>query len=239
MLRCLLLSGLILSVFLLSGWTIVAAGKARTGCDEIENSAHTLAVMDVRGLTYSTYIEGQLVSRIQTDQLLITPRQFGMMRIKSVNEAVLVNARFEFQEHMAKGAEEGEPVESVDFSQGIEGLTQLRGVGRVTRGNIAGMRLVYRQDQQPRLHMAARRAVLDFARGESRMEDVVIDCVAVRRRIHAATVYWDRDTQRFFIPGDYQLELAPGKFTPGRGLIVDLEGNLHSPSTLQKKSSSA
>ncbi|MDO3377610.1 hypothetical protein [Geoalkalibacter halelectricus] len=195
----------------------------------------TSAHMQVRGLTYSTYIEDQLVSRIQTDQFLIKPRQFGAVRVRSVNEAVLVNARFEFQERFTAGTEMEEAAESVDFAQGIEGLTQLRGVGRVTRGKIAGMSLVYRQDLQPVLRVGARQAVLDFARGESRLEEVIIECLSLRQRVHAPIVYWDRDAQRFFIPGDYRLEKEPGIFTPGRGLVVDLNGNLYPLPRFQQK----
>lgn len=183
--------------------------------------------MEVRGLSFSTYVDDQLASRIQTDQLLVKPRQFGVFRVKSVNEAVLVNSRFEFHAPGEKAAAEAEDAaRAVDFGQSIDGLAQLRGVGRLTQVVISGMSMVYHQDQEASLRMLARQATLDLTRGQSLLEEVVIECLTAGKRIHATQAVWDRDTQRFVIPGSYRL-MSPGEAPrPGSGISVGLDGEV-------------
>lgn len=181
--------------------------------------------LSIQGLEYATYESGRLLSRIAAVELLVKSRKFRIFRVKSVNEVILTDTRFELFSP-APTTDDGELPPSGDLAlgrqlaKGVEGLAGLKGMGKITRATLAGMRMtVYRGEGRPELRILARQAVMVPGQPEMRMEKVVIENLPMKTRLVSDEVIWNEARETFQAPGKYHLETADALIRGTAGLF--------------------
>ncbi|AJF07480.1 hypothetical protein [Geoalkalibacter subterraneus] len=197
----------------------------------IENSSN---VIDIRGITHTSYShEGKVTQRIAADQFLVRPRQFGGLRVKSINEAYLVNTSIDLHKRPDSDANTEEDLANTSTSSGsgvnlssvIQNLAQARGVGRLTRVIITDLELNIFLNGNLRYKMLSNKAVIDFNKGQSsfngfeyfHQDDVFL--------IRASEAYHDHGNNRFVIPGAFSFSSRTIN-RHGEGLIINDKGSL-------------
>lgn len=183
--------------------------------------------LSIQGLEYTTYESGRLLSRIAAAELTVKSRKFRIFRVKSVNEVILTDTRFDlFSSDPAGGGEDRPEVENLalgrQLATGVEGLAGLKGMGKITRATFAGMRMtVYRGEGRPELRIMARLAFMEPGKPEMRMEKVVIENLPLKTRLVSDEVIWNEARETFSVPGKYRLETAAA-LTRGTAGLFDL-----------------
>jgi len=181
--------------------------------------------LSIQGLEYTTYESGRLLSRIAAVELLVKSRKFRIFRVKSVNEVILTDTRFElFSPAPTTDGEDRTEVGDLalgrQLAKGVEGLAGLKGMGKITRATLAGMRMtVYRGEGRPELRILARQAVMVPGKPEMRMEKVVIENLPMKTRLVSDEVIWNEARETFQAPGKYRLETADALIRGTAGLF--------------------
>lgn len=217
LLGLLLLGGVGLMVWVVTGYRNQA--EERVGMET--PSSHPMAI---KGLVFSNYEGDRLQSRVKADQLLVKPRQFSVFRIKSVNEVVLTNTFFEIYQYPAeKGSAAGEERFSLgaQLTSGVKGLAGLKGMGRVTRAVLLGMKMEVLNSGHPHLRLSAQNAEMSINKAEMQMENVLIENPVSGKRLISKVVIWDEKNRVFVVPGEYRLQ-TPGGISVGKNVAVDL-----------------
>jgi hypothetical protein len=187
--------------------------------------------LSIQGLEYTTYESGRLLSRIAAAELTVKSRKFSVFRVKSVNEAVLTDTRFELfspdpNPAQAAGGEDRPGAKDLalgrQLAKGVEGLAGLKGMGKITRATFAGMRMtVYGRGGGPELRIMARQAFMEPGKPEVRMEKVFLENLPLKTRLISDEVIWNEERETFAIPGTYRLETADS-LTRGTAGLFDL-----------------
>lgn len=187
--------------------------------------------LSIQGLEYTTYESGRMMSRIAAEELMVKSRKFSVFRVKSVNEAVLTDTRFDLfspgaDPAQAAGGEDRPEAKDLalgrQLASGVEGLAGLKGMGKITRATFAGMRMtVYGRGGRPELRIMARQAVMEPGKPEMRMEKVVLENLPLKTRLISDEVIWNEERETFAVPGKYRLETADA-LTRGTAGLFDL-----------------
>jgi hypothetical protein len=102
----------------------------------------------------------------------------------------------------------------------MRGMANLRGVGRVTRGKVAGMQLIiYRRDKTT-LMVHAKNAEIDFKKRQTRMNDAILSIPEEHYLLRSKQIIWDDRKKLFVVPGEYVLTKA-GERRKGTGLVLN------------------
>lgn len=185
--------------------------------------------MSAKSLSFSNYEDGRLTSRFQVDQMVVKPRKFGIFRVKSINEALLLNALFVFHQYSAAEEKVSDRPEGAskkpDLTDGIQGLAELRGVGRLTRAVVDGMTLEFLHDKEMVLRAQMEKAFIDLQKNESRFEKSVFQLSRQKIILLGEEAFWDKKNKKFIIPGPYRI-LEGGDRKTGTGIAIDLAGNI-------------
>jgi hypothetical protein len=170
-------------------------------------------------MEYSSYYgNGQLQSRVTADQFLVKPRQFSVFKIKSVNEAILTNTRFEIfgpppvdtdsSNRLTTDGEDGDL--GTQLSDGIRGLAELKGMGRITRAVLFGMSMETFFNEKPILHLQAQHATMNISKAEMILEKAIIENHQTATRLIGKEIFWNEKQKTFKIPGEYHLQTPSG-----------------------------
>lgn len=205
----------------------IAFGYREHGGQSTPSAPPPRRALSIQGLEYTTYESGRLLSRIAAVELLVKSRKFSIFRVKSVNEVILTETRFElFSPAPAAGGEDQPETKNLalgrQLANGVEGLAGLKGMGKITRATLAGMRMtVYREEGRPELRILARQAVMVPGKPEMRMEKVVLENLPLKIRLVSDEVIWNEERETFAIPGKYRLETTDA-VTRGSAGLFDL-----------------
>lgn len=195
------------------------------------------STMSISGFGFSIYEGASLRTRVQADLFRIVPRKFGIFRMRSINEAALVKARFEIYTDcnggtLAEGRPKGKGYENGDagvfsalgdeFNAQTRGGSGIQGVGNVTRLLMSGLELVFYRDKIPNLEARAKNGTMEFKKKEIRMHGAVLEHIPSGKKIAGDTIVWDDDARIFKIAGSYEATTRRGK-AKGRGITVDLD----------------
>lgn len=184
--------------------------------------------MSIRGMEYSSYYgNGQLQSRFTADQFLVKPRQFSVFKIKSVNEAILTNTRFEIfgpppvetdsSNRLTTDGEDGDL--GTQLSDGIRGLAELKGMGRITRAVLFGMSMETFFNEKPILHLQAQHATMNISKAEMILEKAIIENHQTATRLIGKEIFWNEKQKTFEIPGEYHLQSPSGIIRGGKSIF--------------------
>ncbi len=234
-----LLANLVLVCFICTSLALMIwiwAGAEIPVSHPVEKQKNT-GSMGISGFGFSTYDGASLITRVQADLFRIVPRKFGIFRMKSVNEAMLVKARFEIylgnatqsQSVGVAGEKQGQTDDPGVFSafgdqvnSSAKALPGMQEVGNVTRLVMDGMELAFCREQSPYLEARARSGGMDFKKEKITMRDAVLEHFPSGKKIFSETIIWDDDARVFKIPGRYEAHTPKGR-AKGRGITVDLD----------------
>ena len=190
------------------------------------SSQHPLAIA---GMTYDNYSDGVLTSRIKVEKMQVRPRRFGIFRIQAVNEVALIKARIDlYSAPSASSSKAGESEElslTAGLTEGVSGLADLRGMGRISRAVIDSLFLNVFRNQASGLHLQSLRAILDL---KNRTADFAIARLIGHQgdfQLDTALLQWDERHKIFYVPGEYQLTSQAG-VQRGTGAVIDADLNL-------------
>ncbi len=212
---------LILGTLAVAGW--IFWGLSQQPEAPVASSSSPSAPLSIKGLAYSNYEGDQLLSRVEANRLQVRPRKFFVFNIKSVNEVILEQGRFEI--HMVENQEAGKGERfslGAELSTSVNGLAGLKGMGRITRCLVGGMAMDIFLAGKPHFLVKAEKAFMDFQKKETRFENVLLEGGASEKKIWAEQVWWDEGQQIFRIPGKYKARTPRGNAS-GEGILIDLD----------------
>lgn len=181
--------------------------------------------LNITGLFYSNYAGERLLSRLQAETLAVAPRKMGSFRIKSVNELVLRDVDFLLDLDVPPDlSADDSGGQAGQMSFGLKTLVDTKGMGRITRVVVEGLRLDLRKSGENHLEVTAAGGVFDLKLRELRMNDTVLAGVQGQRLV-SALVVWDEAAKIFRVPGAY-LITDKGEERRGEGALVDMEFNV-------------
>lgn len=232
--RRLVSHSLLLLIILLTGWLIWQILSAEPSTEPLPVHQDTgRTPLAISGMTYNNYQYDRLVSHISVDELLVQSRSFGFFRIRSINEAVLTNARIQVHNYSSDIDSDTEPLNSESpeqlslssaFSESIDGLSSIRGMGRITRALFRPISLTVFTDQSPSLRLRAQSAELDMQKKNVEFHRAQLGGSHVAFRLTTQRLIWNERLEQFQIPGDYQLHFNDRVLT---GRLAQLDGNLN------------
>ena len=184
--------------------------------------------LQIQHFRYVNQDNNRIVYALQAEQLLIRPRRFMVFNIKSVNEAVLKNARFEthFYEETAMHTPLFDYQEALPFNKGT-GNKQRNGpiIGLVTRLIAKGVRLDIFREEMPVMVLVAEYGLVENKKSEAEFINGIIKDSCSDRFIRSSRILWDDKIKVFVIPGAYTMS-ASGNSTNGESIQIDLDFNI-------------
>ncbi len=206
-----------------------------SGCDESgqappkARNAHTnpSRPLDIKGLIFSTYGEqGSLTQRISAKQLMVKPRKFGVFRVKSVNEVVFVAVEFEFYRQFAEdGNSKDDSSLAAGMAEGMYGLSELKGIGRLTRAAMVGIKMRVLSQGKETFSLLAESGEIELKSKKTSFENVRFSLPANQSILEAKKSVWDKELQAFVVAGEYVLQTPKGE-QRGRGAAIKDDGSL-------------
>lgn len=208
-------------------WLLVTGYDSKPSTSLVEKSGQR--PLSISGMAYDTYRNEQLASSIKVENLQVRPRKIGIFRVKSLNEVALTKARFDLYQRPSYAAgeptaQEGQSLTS-GFSEGLNGLASLRGMGRITRATIDSMILNLHRAKGPYLQLRSRSAILDLKK--QNFQFINARLLGRQGAFHLVTplLKWDEQRKLFYVPGKYRLLTSDGQLR-GSGAVIDSELNL-------------
>lgn len=180
-------------------------------------------IFSLKGFSSTQYAEEKLLSRITAEELIATPRKFGIFKINSVYDLTLVNAQLEH--HLGSGRP---PAGFDPFAEAFAlaaASEKMKQIGSILKRSIDGLELLVYRDGRPDLRVKALKTVYDAKSGRTRLEKVIIEHLPSQRKIAGHKALWNPETLSFRIEEGYLLETPQGTEN-GRGLGVRLDFQL-------------
>lgn len=196
--------------------------------------ATTSVPVRLTGISSRLFEHDRLFARIEADEFRISPRQFWIFNVKSVNEAWLSKARVTV--FLTGQEKEGRSVLPFFEPGGLLSLPDNRtgsnrtgsrtsGLGLVTRGVIDGLEVTVYQLESPTFRLTAGRGEADLKRRTLTLTDVTVEDPPSGRTLRAHSAVWKDREQVLQIPGEYTAESRKGR-AAGRGIEVDVSFRL-------------
>ena len=184
--------------------------------------------LQISEFRYTSQDENRLVHVLQAKRLVIQPRRFMVFNIKSVNEAVLDNARLEV--HLYKDAMTRNTLS--DYEKVLPFNGKKRGnhrhgavVGMVTRLVANGVRVDIFRDQIPAMILAAEYGLMEKKKSEAEFINAILKDSRSDQVIRSGRILWHEKRKLFVIPGSYAMS-ASGNYTSGESIEIDLDFNI-------------
>lgn len=218
---------LVLSAILSGGWLFyLGRAPVKTPAEEtVKNTTkpeQIQAASEMAGITFSTYKNDKLQSRVKIQNIRTAPRKLYIFKVQSINELLLTNVAVEiFQQ-------EREKVELLPFTemQGeANGAMVMKGEGQITQGHILGFSAVIKNEGQEILRVNSREAIIDFSKRTMTMKNAVLFQPHRHRRIESNKIAWDTEKKEFIISGEYW-EVREGRSIKGEAVTADIDLNL-------------
>lgn len=234
--RCLFSYSLLLAILLLTGWLtwqILSAGPVSEPAAVHQQTANKTP-LSITGMTYNNYEADRLISHISVDQLQVQPRSFGIFRVRAVNEVILTHARIElhsYSDDAQSYSENLDPEQPQElslagaFSESIDGLATIRGMGRITRALFQPLSLSMLRDESPYLQLRAQTAELDIQKKTVEFQKALLIGRQADVRLSTAVLIWHEKHKRFHVPGEYQL-FVKNRILTGKSAQLDADLNI-------------
>ena len=169
----------------------------------------------VEGLRYRVHRNGSLVSEVEAEDLRIIPKSFFVFRVKSINEAVVTNARIKlFKLNETKKDIKDDPFGSL--------LKEIADRDLIVRAVARGIEVYIYKAEKVTHHLTAAKADLMAGANQTAFYDATIEHPLSKTVIRTAKVLWDTEERKFMVPGRYTASGPRGK-SIGRGVQIDLD----------------
>jgi hypothetical protein len=184
--------------------------------------------LQISEFTYTSQDQNRLVHVLHAEQLVIRPRRFTVFNIKSINEALVENARFELHLY-AKAATDNtlsDYEKVLPFNQAKRGNHRHGAVvGMVTRLIANGVRVDIFRDEIPAIVLAAEYGLVEKRKPEAVFINAILKDSRSDRVVRSRTILWDEKRMLFVIPGPYVMS-ASGNDDRGKSIEIDLDFNI-------------
>jgi hypothetical protein len=184
--------------------------------------------LQISEFRYTSQDQDRLVHVLQAKQLVIQPRRFMVFNIKSINEAVLQNARLEthFYPESAKHSSLFDFQEVMPFGQRTRGTRHTGSAfGVVTRLIANRIRVdIFRGDIQA-IVLAANYGLVEKKKSKAEFINAILKDSRSDRVIRSSRILWNEKRMMFVIPGTYAMS-ASGNDCSGQSIEIDLEFNI-------------
>ena len=184
--------------------------------------------LQISEFTYTSQHHDRVVHILQAKQLVIRPRRFMVFNIKSVNEAVLQNARLErhFYTESANQSSLFDFLEVMPFEQSSSGKRSTgSAVGLVTRLITNHVRVDIIRDDVEALVLAAEYGLVEKKKSEAEFINAILKDSRSDRVIRSSRMLWDEKRMLFVIPGTYAMSVSEND-TSGQSIEIDLDFNI-------------
>ena len=179
----------------------------------------------IRSFSYTSYNEHGINNTLEGDKLQIKPRRFMAFNIKSINEAVVNNARLaiftrkdEVSEPQYFGFENVTPL--MDEEKGGGGRS--KALGLVTRMIFRTMEMDLLRDNKKIIKLVAETGLIEKKKEGLNAFNAILTDVRTCRRITTRKLLWNGKRKVFRIPGPYRMSSSSGDVS-GRSVEVDLD----------------
>lgn len=173
----------------------------------------------VKGLHSRVYEDGLLVSEAEAEDFRIIPRRFFVFNVKSLNEAVITNARIKLFERKETG--EARKKDDPFGSLFREFTDKENATGVITRAVVKGMEVSIYNTEGLTHHLTAARADLKAGQNQTVFYHAALEHPSSKRVITTEKLLWDAQEREFRIPGEYTGS-GPGGAFQGKGVRIDL-----------------
>jgi hypothetical protein len=186
----------------------------------------------LEGVTYSEFAGERLVRRVRAEQLVVVPKQMGILQLSPVSELVLTRPAIEIFEASGDGTR-GADAGARDAGASLPRAPALLGsVGPALPGLAAARHVLattlfeptftFFRGGAPVARLEAARASADVRSRDLELRRVRVEHISTGRRLTADRAVWLADAGALWIEGAYVL-WEGGASTRGRGLRVDVQ----------------
>lgn len=179
----------------------------------------------MQSFSYTSFNDHGIDNTLEADELEIKPRRFMAFNIKSVNEAVLNNARLTVytredvdSEPQYFGFEDVIPLS--DDKEGRMGRSRV--LGLVTRMILNKMEMDLFRDNNKIITLVAETGLVEKKDGGLKAFNAILTDVRSSRQITTRKLLWDNKDKLFLIPGPYMMSTSSGNVF-GKSVEVDLD----------------
>ena len=156
----------------------------------------------ISGLRYKTYMDGTLIKMVEADEFSIVPRRFNVFRIKSLNEAVVTNARISIFVPETDEVDNKKTLSEDPLNSLLKELTNRESAdGLITKVTVKGIDISMYHSNVLTKHLKAASADLRAGGGQAIFYNAVLDGPTSRTRTIAKAMIWDQRTKKFIIHG--------------------------------------
>ncbi len=160
----------------------------------------------ITDLRYKACKDGRLVARIEAEEFKIRPRRFFVFQIKSLNEAIITNAKMDlfFRRGVPHGSLQQEGGDG-PFGALLRDLTNKEsGVGLVTKVTLKGVDISIYDSDALTQRLRADSADLRSDTGQGTFYNATLEETSSGKFAVAAKVVWDSHKRKFKVSGDYK-----------------------------------
>lgn len=182
----------------------------------------------LENFTYRSYNNDLLVKILEADELLVTPRRVFVFNVNNVNEFTMHNARFNVYLH-GNSESDMNPFSLLETSLASNteqgGHTELslpKEFGHITRAVIVNLIQNIYSDNVLKAVITARRAHFNKQDGKPEYLAVTLFDTKSANKIICKKALWNKDKNRFEIPGPYML-VSANNLERGRDIAVNLD----------------
>lgn len=228
--KAVLFSGLvgvaIISILLSLLWRygeVTAVSAIRHGA-ELPKLPKSKSPLLIKMFNYSAMGEYGLDTIVEADSLEVRPRRFMAFNAKSVNEAVLRNARMAFHtyENREPYTDLFEFESAIPFTGNGSNLGRSRVLGRVTRLVADRIFIQFFRDERKIVTLEAKAGLIDKNREEAKFFEAKLQDFQSGRVVSAKKMLWDRARKVFVIPGKYS-DTGPSGHVIGKSVEIDMD----------------
>ena len=173
---------------------------------------------------FSTVGDYGLDNVIEADYLEVRPRRFMGFNAKSINEAVLENARLAFYtyENMEPYIDLFEFESAIPFAGSSDEARRGRELGRVTRLIADKITIEIFQDEQKIIVLVAAAGLIEKMGEDAKFINATLRDVRSNRIVKARQIIWDEKQSVFLIPGVYS-DTTPSGSATGKSVKIDID----------------
>lgn len=134
--------------------------------------------------------------------------------MKSINELVLDQARFEFHQRPSADPKEDTTLGS-GMASSLKEVASLRGIGmgHIVQGYVKNMTLDIFKMDMAHLSVHSDSAIIDFNKKQTRMKKATLISHSKKTILTSDLIIWDDKKDIFYVPGKYILTTSQGKKT--------------------------
>ena len=203
--------------------------------------------LQIKTFSYKAYDENRLDKSLEADLLEVRPRRFMAFNVKSINEAIVRDARFAFFSYsdrepdinffesalpfididptevlMTERAEDAPVMKSDSGASGWVGS-----LGRVTRIVLYKVNLDFYFDEQKTMALTAETGLMKKKKESARFYNATLHDVRSNRFIKGREIQWDTRRKVFVIPQRYR-DFSPSGTIDGKSIEIDMDFNITS-----------